>query len=312
MAMQMSFFYAIFHFISVMLSNGNKEVDLNVMTFNIRYDNPKDAPNDWNNRKSHLVDFVHKYNPDVIGFQEVMYHQLLYLSENMTAYSYIGVGRDDGQTKGEYSPLFYRTDKFELNESGSFWLSETPHIAGSKHWANLTRIASWAFLREKTTQQLILCINTHFDHESVEAREKSAQMILEFIQSKAQGAAVILTGDFNTTAESTAYKTLTTNWSNLPNLFDSKTISKKKPTGLTDSFNGFGTSQNSGIIDFVFVNQLVKVKSHIIPSVKSESIYISDHSPVFVQLTVGKKMVNKHSSQASVFNEGKLWKEKGE
>lgn len=50
------------------------------------------------------------------------------------SYAHVGVGRDDGQTKGEYSPIFYDSDKFEQVDWDTIWLSPTPGRVGSKGW----------------------------------------------------------------------------------------------------------------------------------------------------------------------------------
>ena len=114
-----------------------------VMTYNIRLDTPNDSVNQWPKRTHKVYALIKKYDPDLIGLQEVLHHQLTDLLQNLPAYSYIGVGRDDGKTKGEYSCILYKKDRFSALNQNTFWLSETPNVPGSKSWdAAITRVAS--------------------------------------------------------------------------------------------------------------------------------------------------------------------------
>ena len=107
---------------------------LNIMSFNIRYDNPNDGLNAWKNRKDIAAKTIVFYDVDICGLQEVLEHQLQNLAELMPEYEWIGVGRDDGIKKGEYAPIFYRSENLQLLDNGFFWLSETPEIPGSFGW----------------------------------------------------------------------------------------------------------------------------------------------------------------------------------
>ena len=127
-------------------------------------------------------------------------------------YDYVGVGRTDGATKGEYSPIFFLKDKYEALEKGNFWLSETPDVAGSKGWdAALERIASYAKLRDKATGKIFMAVNTHFDHVGVTARKESAKLIMQKIQQIVGNRPAVVTGDFNITEDDEAYTTMVTN-----------------------------------------------------------------------------------------------------
>ena len=99
---------------------------------------------------------------DLLGMQEVLAHQLNDLKERLPEYRAIGAGREDGKEKGEYSAIMYRADRFEAIDSGWFWLSETPEVAGSKGWDGACeRMATWAILKEKKTGREFFFINTH-------------------------------------------------------------------------------------------------------------------------------------------------------
>lgn len=102
---------------------------LNVMSYNIRYDNPEDSLNNWAYRKERAANVVRFYDADIVGTQEVLHNQLEDLKLRLPDYAVVGVGREDGKEAGEYSALWYKKARFELLDSGTFWLSETPEVA---------------------------------------------------------------------------------------------------------------------------------------------------------------------------------------
>ena len=153
-------------------------------TYNIRNANQSDslAGNGWGQRYPYIVQQVQFYGFDVFGTQEGKYHQLQDMKQALPNYDYIGVGRDDGKQAGEYSAIFYRTDKFELLDHGDFWLS-TEEDHPNKGWdAVLPRICSWGEFRDKATGFTFLFYNLHMDHVGVQARSESAKLILKKIQ----------------------------------------------------------------------------------------------------------------------------------
>ena len=126
--------------------------NIRVMSFNIRYNNPDDGIHAWDNRKENVVKLIRHYNPDVLGLQEALSGQISYLNDQLPDYHWIGVGRDDGETAGEYSPVFCKKDRFELIKSDYFWLSDTPEQPGSMGWdAACPRIVTWLQLYDKNT-----------------------------------------------------------------------------------------------------------------------------------------------------------------
>ena len=148
---------------------------LRVMTYNIRVDTPDDGINRWNLRKQRVFNLIQHYQPDLIGVQEGLAHQVADLQGAFPFYNWYGVGRDDGNDKGEFSAIFYRADVFELRESGTFWLSETPDQPGSKGWdAALPRVCSWVKLKDRRNNQTIYHFNTHLDHAGQIAGRQSA------------------------------------------------------------------------------------------------------------------------------------------
>ncbi len=249
----------------------------NWASFNIRYDNPEDGVHNWRYRKDSVAAFIRTHRLDVVGMQEVLHNQLEDLKDRLPGYTAVGVGREDGKTKGEYSPLFFRTDRFDLVDSHTFWLSQYPDSAGFIGWDGAcTRIATWAKLRDKQSGKTLLAINTHFDHVGKEARRKGALLIIDRVKKLAQGCPVVLTGDFNVSEKWEAYQTIT---SNSFILRDSYKIAEKKE-GVPYTFHDFGQlpMREREKIDFLFVTPGICVMSVLIPKEDKEKP-LSDHNP---------------------------------
>ena len=171
-----------------------------VGSYNIRYKNSTDSleGNSWGNRYPVICDMINFENPDIFGTQEVLFPQLHDLLSRLDGYSFIGVGRDDGKTKGEYSPIFYKTAKYKLLSHGTFWLSQTPQIVGSKGWdAALPRICTWGHFKSNNSSFCFWYFNLHMDHIGVVARRESAKLVVANIKKMCKGEPVVLTGDFN-------------------------------------------------------------------------------------------------------------------
>jgi len=253
---------------------------LQVMTFNIRYDNPEDGINAWPNRIVLVSETLNEQRPDLIGFQEVLHHQLDVLIRELPDYEWYGVGRDDGKQGGEYCPVFYRADRFEKLDSGTWWLSETPDSVGSIGWsADLPRILTWIKLFDRSENDTLLFFNTHFSHVSDEAREYSAKLVLSMIHEHSGSSAAVLTGDFNFTPEKQAYKTLSEGYQGLPGLIDAG-ASLDAYNGNMTTVNGFGRSQRKRVIDFVWTNTQLRSFEYKVLEITEGDIYISDHYPV--------------------------------
>jgi endonuclease/exonuclease/phosphatase family metal-dependent hydrolase len=263
------------------------EYTLKVMTFNIRYDNPADNFNAWPYRASFVCRFLNNEGPDLFGMQEVLASQYEYLDSVMTDYSSVGIGRTDGIKAGEMNPVFFRKERFELIRTKTFWLSETPEVAGSKAWgANLPRIVTWVELSEKNTHEHFYFFNTHFAHDSDSARIMSAGLLLNKVDSIAAGFPFIITGDFNMLHSSKGYEILTGPYESVPLLSDSYAITEKRPIGPAYTFNGFSDSTSSGRIDYIFVRYGLKVREHRTFIRKEHGIYISDHWPVMTKVSI--------------------------
>lgn len=226
------------------------EAKVEVMSFNIRLDHVADSMNNWKYRKDHAAQMIAYYAPDIIGMQEVVKNQLDDLKERLPQYTALGVGRADGEEKGEYCSLFYKTDRFELLKSGNFGLSETPDSIGKKGWdAACERIVTWAVLKDKVSGREIAAFNTHFDHVGKVARRESAVLILEKIKQMAGDLPVIVTRDFNGTVDSEPVTVLTEGG------MKNACVTAKVAYGPTWSFHDFGRIpvEKRRLIDFICV-----------------------------------------------------------
>ncbi len=173
---------------------------LNVMTFNVRYSTLADSANAWIYRHDKVSSQILFHEAEIIGVQEALHSQVMDMQKELSGYKFTGVGRTDGKQEGEYSAIFYNAKILQLLESKTFWLSETPTVAGSKSWdAAITRIVTWAKFKDNKTNKTFFVFNTHFDHIGKVARRESAKLLLKRIDEIAGKNSVIITGDFNAT-----------------------------------------------------------------------------------------------------------------
>lgn len=264
--------------LSIFLFSWANAHEIRVMSFNIRYDNPGDGLNKWDLRKQTLCKQVLEYNPDFVGMQEVLKHQLNYMDSFLQIYASIGKGRDDGNEKGEYSPILYRKDKYYPLIQGQFWLNTQPDSIFKGWDAALPRICTWVKLKAFATGRIYYVFNTHFDHMGSVAREKSAALILQKINELASaGSEVILTGDFNMEANAPGITLLSNQLSNAASI-----VADWDKQG---TFNGFNEkSEAIGPIDYIFYRSpaLKPVEYKVIRD-KATSHFASDHYAIFVR-----------------------------
>ena len=252
----------------------NEPIDVRLMTYNVRYNNPDDGPNWWEKRKEKVVDLILKHSPDVLGVQEALNDQMRQLNSFLINYDYYGVGRDDGKIKGEYTAIFYKKEKLNLLGSGTIWLSETPNIIGSVGWdASMERICSWVKLEEFISKKSFFVFNAHFDHIGKEARKNSALLIMEKIKEIADNVPVVFMGDLNFTPEEPPYPIVLAN-----DFLDSFKNENKKCT-----YTGFEIAgAKCKLIDYVFTNNKFKINSFLIDDSNDGKYYPSDHLPIIV------------------------------
>lgn len=253
---------------------------IDVMTYNIRYDNPGDGINQWGSRKEKVYALIKKYDPEIFGVQEALHHQLQDLKANLKEYEYVGVGRDDGKDKGEYSAIFYKKDRFKIKDSNTFWLSETPSVPGSKNWdAAITRVATWAVFRDRKSKKEFMLINTHFDHIGKEARAKSAELLVAQADKLAKSTPLVITGDFNCLREDKPYQVIMSQ--KMIPLMDP---APANPPGTFCSFQV--NSIDCRPIDYIFSSLDWKASDYKVITDNDGSNYPSDHLPVQVSLTL--------------------------
>ncbi|WP_419868884.1 endonuclease/exonuclease/phosphatase family protein [Chryseobacterium sp. CT-SW4] len=254
--------------------------DLKVMSFNIRLQVESDKENAWTERKQDAVDLLNYYHPDYFGVQEALPQQMKDIKNGLKNYNYVGVGRDDGKEKGEFSAIFYNTERLDVVKSGTFWLSETPDIP-SKGWdAAYNRVCTYAIFKDKKSKKEFLAMNLHFDHIGNVAREKSAGLILKKIKElNPKDLPVTLSGDFNLTDDTEPIKILS------EGLQDSFYHSETKHYGPVGTFTNFNVNEvPKERIDYIFVKDL-KIKSHRHINDRRENLlYPSDHFPVIVDV----------------------------
>lgn len=258
--------------------------ELSVMTFNIRYNNPGDGEHAWPYRKERVAQLIQFHDTDLVGVQEALRGQIDDLSEMLPEFAWVGVGRDDGKDAGEFSPIFYRRDRFTLEDTGTFWLSESPEVIGSKSWdAAITRIANWALFEDSVTGESLLHLNTHFDHRGEQARINSAALIVERLPQLASELPVIVTGDFNVPPTNEVYEIMT------GSLQDAYTASVLEPYGPQGTFSGFEVvvTPDDRRIDYVFVDSGTEVLRYGALSDQLNGSYPSDHLPVLVEIRLG-------------------------
>lgn len=264
---------------------------LRVMSFNIRYRNPRDGLNHWSFRKAFAASVIRFHRADICGVQEALGRQMGQLQEQLPAYGAFSEGRD-GRAGGERCGIFYRKERVELVRQATFWLSMTPERP-SKSWdAALRRICTWAEMRDRRNGSTFYVFNTHFDHRGRRARLMSARLLRTKIREIAGAKPAILLGDFNCTGDSEPFAALTDG----DELRDAMSISEQPHFGPRGTFPGFGGAGKAGSkIDYVFVTENVRVRAHgILTPVLVPNRVVSDHWPVVADVFPGQESVRRH------------------
>lgn len=266
--------------LSVIASAGSLVAEpITVMSYNIRMDTAADGINAWPHRKDAVAAMIGpKHAGDIIGLQEVLKRQLDDLQDRLPDHAWVGVGRDDGRDRGEFSPIFYRTDRFRLLATNTFWLSETPELPGSRSWdAAITRVVTWARFEDLLTGSQLTFFNTHFDHRGEQARVESSRLLLERMAGIAGDTPFILTGDLNVQESEQAYRVLAE--SDL--LDDARYASEAGHQGPAASFNNWeNVRADESPIDYIFVGNSIRTLNHRILEDRYDGRFPSDHLPV--------------------------------
>jgi len=265
----------------ITLSHQAVAQNMNIASYNVRFDSPTDEGNMWVDRSPHLINLIRFHQMDIIGTQEGMHHQLEEMKAGLN-FPYIGVGRDKGDEAGEFSAIFYNPDIFQVLEEDTFWLSATPDIP-SKGWdAQLNRVCTYGKFKHKEMGSFYV-FNIHYDHVGQTAREESSKLLLRKIKEiNADNLPIILMGDFNVTSDNPAYQIIIAS-----SLSDSREESAIPPIGAEGTFNAFQWDLfPENIIDHIFVSDEFKVHRHGILTDNYGKRYPSDHFPVMVEVSL--------------------------
>lgn len=255
--------------------NQSPGVALRFMTYNLRYANSN--MDEWERRKGTLITSILNESPDVLGVQEADEPWMDELPDALTGYAYVGVGRDDGVAAGERAAIFFKEDVLRAVESGTFWLSDTPDEPSFGWGANTRRVCTWVLLEHRESGERFMQFNTHFDHESSEARTESVSLMLERL-GDVQPIPVVLMGDLNLFERSDQYKRLQNS-----ELTDTKFVAAD--TMSHGTINWFASNNTRLVIDFIFATQehfTVDRYQVLTAYTFDDHIPVSDHYPVLV------------------------------
>ena len=262
--------------VSVMVCQAEETNSIRVMSFNIRYGRANDGDNHWKHRHPLVLKTIRRFDPDLLGTQETLKFQADYLRDNLKSLTYVGWSREQNPD-GEQCGVLCRAERFDLEDSGQFWLSKSPEKKFSKSWdSSLPRVATWVRLKDLRTGGLLLFVNTHFDHRGSTARLEAARLIREFVESQPADLPVIVTGDFNCAESSGPWQRLTGS----ARLSDTFRVFQPERGAKEGTFNGFSGNRTGGRIDWILTSEQWTVKSAAIDDYSDDGRYPSDHFPV--------------------------------
>lgn len=270
-------------------------LNLNVMSFNIRRGTARDGRNNWVFRRNRVQEILNHHRPDVLGLQEAMDFQVSAIRTMLPGYETVGVGSMGGND-GLHNAIFFDTKRFILAEEGTFWLSDTPDVPGSKGWGNiLRRTCTWARLIEKESQQAFYFYNTHLDHISLRSRKRSVVLLTQRIHARRYPDPFVLTGDFNAREKSAPIQYLkgkiplgtktTGRVLNPSPLIDTFRVRHPKRRNV-GTFHGFRRFFFRLKIDYIFVPYTVKVRDAQIVTMRCNERYPSDHFPIITAIAI--------------------------
>ncbi len=256
----------------------NAGEEITIMSTNVRFYNPLDfLKKSWFYRADLIAEDVERVSPDIVGFQEATFLHYDYLKSTLSGYDSEMAYRDDF-ILSEGCPIFWRTDRFEKIDSGSFWLSETPEVM-SKDWGSSHyRICVYVILRDKTTNKEFAVFNTHLDNVSDEARINGIKVVLDKI-SEFGDLPSFLFGDMNATDDSE------TILSTRDSFDDAKVISPI--TEDTRTFHGWGDPTEQDRIDYILISKgdAEVYEYHVLDNCY-DGVYSSDHSSIYIKTRI--------------------------
>ncbi|WP_217213554.1 endonuclease/exonuclease/phosphatase family protein [Streptomyces sp. AC550_RSS872] len=257
---------------------------LRAMSFNLRFASTAE-PNSWAVRRPVMRELLRHEAPHVIGTQEGVFAQLLDLDSDLGPhYDWLGTGRLHG-SRDEAMAVFYDTRRLRPTEYDHFWLSDTPDVIGSNTWgAAFARMVTWVRFRDLADAgREFYVLNTHFDHVSQYARERSAALIAARIAGFGRSLPVVVTGDFNVAAHrNTVYDTLL--GAGLVDTWDTA----RERSALYATFHGYKPlTPNGDRIDWVLTTPGVTAHRAAINTFSDDGQFPSDHLPVQAFLSLG-------------------------
>ena len=249
---------------------------ITIMSFNLRNGQKDDGANSWQYRQEACAAAVMDVCPDFVGFQENTLPQDTFMSYTLKRYAHVAVGRETTNPVTESNAIYYLRSKYHLVQTNTFWLSETPNVC-SKGWdGKYPRVATYAVLEHRTTHRQYLVINTHLDHQGVNARRESMQLISDTIaalQQRYPAMPTFLMGDLNVTPDDEALSPTRRTM-----------LSAQETLSVTDiTFHGWGKDSTKGkIIDYIFYQNATPTRFEVWH--KNYGVpFLSDHYPIVTQ-----------------------------
>ncbi|HEX9728828.1 MAG TPA: endonuclease/exonuclease/phosphatase family protein [Gemmatimonadales bacterium] len=270
--------------LALLLALTAQSPDLTVTTFNIRYGTAADGENRWALRRQLALEVLRAQDADIVGLQEALRFQLDEIGRAFPEYGELGVGRDDGETLGEYAAILYRRERLAVSEHGTFWLSPTPSVVASAGWGNrITRICTWARFTDRASGRSFYVLNMHFDHESQPSRERAAELVSRRIRVRAPRDPVVVLGDFNAGEDNPARRHLLA----AASLRDAIRVVHPDATEV-GTFNGFDGIRTGEMIDAILIAPEWDVSDAWIDRTARDGRYPSDHFPVTARLRLSR------------------------
>lgn len=253
------------------------EAKLVVMSYNVRNNHADDGDNAWDIRRVATPAMLDAVRPDIFGIQEAYPDQERYIVESSPRYAAFGVGRNDGADDGERASVVYNKEVLEMEDGGTWWLSETPDVPSVGWDAKYPRTATWTLMKDLRSGKRFYFVNTHLDHKGAQARREGLAMIVRKIREMNPDIPMVLTGDFNVQPGDSCLTAL-------DGLMVSARVSAKE-TEDTPSDNGFKTEGHK-TIDYIYYNGFAGADSFRVVDESYAGIpYISDHYPIVATLS---------------------------
>lgn len=257
---------------------------LSVITFNIRNGRACDGGNSWPFRRRWVPAYIRDLDADVVGLQEAFHNQVVAVEKALHGYERVGVGRDNGRRKGEYCPIFVRSERLTILDHGAFWFSDTPDAPGSCTWGNtLPRICTWALLsdaRPDGSGGLIRMCNLHLDHADADARLRSAELLLVRLKEWRAISPVVIMGDFNAGERSPVLARLLGAEAGLLDTFRVR----RPRARLVGTFHAWAGTAGGAKIDHILATPDIEVLDAAILRDTVQGRLPSDHWPVMARL----------------------------